>query len=87
MLQNNIDCQVLCIGFNFCFVSYHQCFELDLSLCFLLILISFKLFALDHYHLRFLDIGYFFCTLDDIGMTSQNYDQPHLRFLVCSLNR
>ncbi|CAB4491609.1 unnamed protein product [Rhizophagus irregularis] len=56
MLQNNIDCQVLCIGFNFCFVSYHQCFELDLSLCFLLILISFKLFALDHYHLRFLGI-------------------------------
>ncbi|CAB4432477.1 unnamed protein product [Rhizophagus irregularis] len=31
----------------------------------------FKLFALDHYHLRFLDIGYFFGTLDDISMTSQ----------------
>ncbi|PKY29272.1 hypothetical protein RhiirB3_445841 [Rhizophagus irregularis] len=52
MLQNNIDCQVLCIGFNFCFVSYHQCFELDLSLCFLLILISFKLFALDQFCLQ-----------------------------------
>ncbi|CAB4389471.1 unnamed protein product [Rhizophagus irregularis] len=58
-------------SFNFCFRSYHWCFEL------------LQLFALDHYQLQFLDIfvfsfclvswevlkfGYFFGTLDDIGL-------------------
>ncbi|PKC62805.1 hypothetical protein RhiirA1_538228 [Rhizophagus irregularis] len=53
--------QKIGISFNFCFRSYHRCFELVTGFVIVLLIDmnQLQLFALDHYQLRFLDIFVF----------------------------
>ncbi|CAB4391446.1 unnamed protein product [Rhizophagus irregularis] len=70
MLQNNIDCQVSVSTFAlYRITGALNWISSNFSLW---IKTSFIYFV--GYHLRFLDIGYFFGTLDDIGeLSSRNF--------------